>query len=198
MRAGKLFAAMVMVTVAGQHTAHAETVTDYITKKNELESMDHRLERYDRLIKLKEAEVKLDGAGQVAPAAPRAAAPSTQVQYFSPNGEPLDAAGGPPDMDGDELSKRQRLSQEEEARQARERERNAELNMLNNAKIVEVFRNDGPGSSYGAVLDIGGGKTEVQAGDSISNWKVTRVSLEQITLTNTKYDGAVRHIKHYR
>lgn len=175
----------------------AETVTEYIKKQGELETLDHSIERYERMIKLKEAQFELDNVGtEKASNAGRSAQPSSQqIQYFGPNGQPVHAGQNSPDT---MMQERQRKTEEERQREQAQSNRRSEMAIAQNAKIVEVYRLNTPGETYGAVLNVNGGLTEVKTGDTVSNWKVTRISLTEITLENQKYPGAVRVIKNIR
>lgn len=200
MRAGKLVVAIMVTAMGSQSIAQAQTVSDYIEKQASLERLDHSIERYERLVKIKEAQEALNASGKSSQRSGNSkdgASGSGSVQYFTPSPQ-SGSATTPGAIDDAALAAKQRLSQEEREQKARDQQRLAELGLLNSAQILEVFRNDGPGSAYGAVLEIKGGRTEVQPGDTISHWKVTQVSLDQITLKNEKYDGVVRHIKQSR
>ncbi len=178
--------------------AQAETVTEYIKKQGELETLDHTIERYERMIKVKEAQFELDNVGteKASSGGGSSAQPSNQqIQYFGPNGQPIQAGQGAPDA---MMQERQRQTEEERQREQAQSARRSEMAIAQNAKMVEVFRLNTPGETYGAVLDINGGLTEVKTGDTVSNWKITRISLTEITLENQQYPGAVRVIKNIR
>lgn len=179
---------LMAATVIGAGSAQAETVTEYITKQSELETLDFTIERYDRLIKLKEAQIELENVGVEKESDSNAGNPQMggQAQYFVPG------------MPGGNQVEGKRLTAEEQAKKDREEALNREMAIAQNAKLVEVFRMNTPGDSYGAVLEVNGGLTEASTGDMISHWKVSRISLSEIVLENQRYPGAVRVIKQIR
>ncbi|EAZ98156.1 hypothetical protein [Marinobacter sp. ELB17] len=171
-------------------SAQAESVEDYILKQTHLETLDHSIERYNRLITLSEAEFKLENVGkETVRTAPdqgagksRFFAPSMQNQFS-------DETGG---------EKRRQLTAEEEQFEAERIAKEKELGLMGNATIVEVFRNNGSGSNYGAVLEVKGRSIQVQPGDLISKWKIAKIGLDEITVINERYNGATVHIKQIR
>lgn len=184
------FLAMTAVSNPGM----AETVDNYIAKQAQLDSLDHSIERYERLIKLGEAEYKLENIGKEGTASQqsRQTSRSNQPQrYFEPSTE-----GDVSNQTGSK--ERRESSKEEEKRRAARIAKETELNLMKDAEIVEVFRTNGLGSGYGAVLKVDGRAVEVEPGDKVSEWKIAKIGLGEITVKNQRYTDSVMVIKQIR
>ncbi|WP_273208956.1 hypothetical protein [Marinobacter subterrani] len=170
--------------------AHATTVSDFIEKQQSLNQLDYQIERFERLVKLKETKHKLATVGQedAGKGASREQVPQIETRYFMPPG------ANPGALDP-VLAAQEQKTEAELKRERRQQERASELSMLNDARILEVFRKEGRGSEYAAVLKLKDQKVQVTPGDMLSNWKVVRIGLSEVVLRNQKYKGAVRHLK---
>jgi hypothetical protein len=186
--------ALTMCILAGSiGPAQAETVEDYIEHNNEIRSLDQSIERYERLVIIAEAQKKLIEINNPKPKKKPAdqGLPGDPVRYFSPGpeGEFDDFQSNQP---------QQQLTEEEQAEADRAAARSKELGLMNDAHIVEVFRSNGEGSSYGAVISADGNARAIEPGDMVSHWKVKKISLDLITLENQKYANATVNLKQIR
>lgn len=186
------FTMCILAGSVGGH-AHAETVENYIQHNHNMRTLDQSIERYDRLVKIAEAQQKLieiNNPDSKQPSADQNSI-SESARYFVPgsNGELENGQSSTP---------QNRLTEDEQAEADRVAARSQELGLMDNARIVEVFRNNGMGSSYGAVINTNGNARQIQPGDMVSQWKVERISLDLITLQNQKYDDAVVNLKQIR
>jgi len=190
-----LVVAAVLTTTQG--VVQAETMSEYIENQKELESLDFTIERMDRLVQVKEKQYELETVGQPKQNDQAARAQGQGMQMTSQMFRPAYTSGDDAAMESQSRA-RDEISEEKQKRQEAEQARLKEINLISEATIVEVFRSRDRNNEYGAVVEIDGTNREVFPGDMISHWKISQVTLNEITATNEKYDGIVRHIKQLR
>lgn len=194
MKIAKYTLTAVALMAAMQGAAHAESVSGYIEKQKDLESLDHTMARMERLVNIKKARSDLESVDTQNSNADRPKTESKNYNYSNGEADSAEAVAKAQKQKRAEQEKMEAERKKEEAERARKKE----IGLITSAEIVEVFRDNAQGGAYGAVIDLGGAKQEVYPGTKISSWTITRITLDEITAKSGDLGGVVRRIKQLR